>query len=363
MKFYQIDIPKNVQKVFWLGLAIRLIVICFGAEATDFKFYRLPIAECIASGNWLYCDCVYNHTPFYPYLAAFMFILANGNEFLQLFLINLPLAIGDALIVLVIFVLLVKVRKEEISYKTSLFYAISPIAITEVAISHWDGFTSMFLLLALISIADGKIKMAGVWTGLGALLKQFPVVIILIYFLKEKKFGSTIILSIIAGSIVLLAFAPFIANCVTTFIDGLLGHPLWIGAASEKVGIGTIKNVFEHIGMPYPKVVWAILFVTLLVLPSIKTNKNNYLYFAGILLTTLAFFTFATHRQLVIWCLPFLIMFLVEKKNYIPMYILIVGYAIRIIKPDWYFGLIFLGVGVWYYVAFYREIVARRFQS
>lgn len=360
MKIQQIDIPKKLQNIFWLGLAARLVGICFGAKATDFEFYRLPIAECIASGSWLYCDCVYNHTPFYPYLSGLMFLLASGNEFLQLFLINLPLAVGDSIIVLVFFVLLVKLEKEKIAFTAAVIYAFNPISLIEVSISHWDGFTSLFLLLALISIADGKTKIAGIWAGLGVLLKQFPIVIIPIYFLKEKKFGSTTILSLIIAAIVLAAFAPFLFNCPGTFFQGLTGHPLWVGAASEKVGIGTIKNVFDHFGVGFPKLVWLVLFLFLLVLPSLKTNRNNYIYFAGIILVTLAFFTFVTHRQLIVWCLPFLIMLTLEKKSWDPFYLLFAGYVIRILKPDWYFGFVHLGVGVWFYIAFYRELVARR---
>lgn len=357
----EVGLPNKLKKVFWFGLAARLIAICLGWKAADFVFYRLPIAECIALGNWLYCDCAYNHTPFYPYLSSLMYLLANGNVFLQLFLINLPLAIGDSLVILALFVLLIKLKKEDIAYKAALIYAFNPISLIEVGVSHWDGFTSLFLILALISIQDGKTKLAGLWAGLGVLLKQFPIVIIPIYFLKEKKFGATIILSLIALAVVIAAFIPFLLNCPETFFQGLTGHPLWVGAASESVGIGTVKNVFDHLGLASPKLIWAVLFLILLVLPSLKTNKNNYIYFAGILLVTLAFFTFVTHRQLVIWCLPFLIMILVEKKNYIPMYVLFLGYAIRIIKPDWYFGLVYLGVGVWFYIAFYKEILVRRF--
>ncbi len=357
----KVDIPDKLKKVFWFGLAARLTAICFGGEATDFVFFRLPIAECIASGSLLYCDCVYNHTPFYPYLSAIMFLLANGNAFLQLFLVNLPLAIGDSLVVLFLYVLLSKIGKEKIAYLAALIYAFNPISLIEVGISHWDGFTSMFLLVALICIEDGLIKSAGLWAGLGVLLKQFPIVIIPIYFLKQKNFGSTVILSLILVGVVFAAFAPFLINCPETFFQGIIGHPLWIGSASEKVGIGTIKNIFDHLGLAYPKLIWAILFLLLLILPSLKTNKNNYIYYAGILLVTLAFFTFVTHRQLIIWCLPFLIMIILEKKTYIPFYVLILGYAIRLIKPDWYFGFVHLGVGFWFYVTFYREIIAKRF--
>ena len=67
-----------------------------------------------------------------------------------------------------------------------------------------------------------------------------------------------------------------------------------------------------------------------------------------------------THRQLIVWALPFFITITLDRIAYIPFLLICVGYAIRIIKPDWYFGLIHLGVGVWYYVAFYQELIRNR---
>lgn len=75
-------------------------------------------------------------------------------------------------------------------------------------------------------------------------------------------------------------------------------------------------------------------------------------------MVTLAFFTFVTHRQLLVWCMPFVILITLDRKAFIPFALLFVGYAIRIIKPDWYFGFIHLGVGVWYYQALYKKMIS-----
>jgi len=238
-----------------------------------------------------------------------------------------------------------------------MIYALNPISFIEVGISHWDGFTLLFLMLGLLAIEKDQPFKVGLWTGLGFLLKQFPLGLFPVFLLKTKSIKSTFFMGLAALAVILTMFLPFILNCPGTFFENLLNHPLWTGSASEEVGIGTIKNLFDHLGMPYAKVVWGVLFLVLLGFPSLKANKHNYIYYAGILMVTLAFFTFVTHRQLLVWCMPFVILITLERKAYIPFALLFVGYAIRIIKPDWYFGLIHLGVGVWYYVAMFKRLV------
>jgi len=354
------QVPKKLVYLWIIGLALRLIFINLatiipGLVIADYVYYRLPIAQCILSEGWLYCDCTYNHTPFYPYLSAVMLWLAGDVEALQVFLINLPLGIGDALVPVAIFFLFRTLKNEKLAFLSSAFYALNPISLIEVGISHWDGFTLLFLLLGLIAIKNDQPLKLGVWTGMGFALKQFPLALFLIYFLKTRDFKSTFLMGIVFSGVVLLFFLPFILECSTTVFDNLLNHPLWKGKAS--VGTGTFKNVLEQLNIPNAKIVWAIIFIPLLVLPTLKVSNKNYLYYTGILMVTLAFFTYVTHRQLLIWCMPFLILITLERRSYIPFILVCIGYAIRIIKPEWYFGLVHLGVGVWYYIALYKKLI------
>lgn len=362
-KFLDIEIPKKLIYLWFAGALLRLITINLASFAPelvpDFVYYRLPTAECILSEGWLYCDCRYNHTPFYPYLASFMLWMAGDVPFLQIFLIHLPLALGDALVPIVIFLLFRSVTNEKLAFMCSAIYALNPIALIEVAISHWDGFTLLFLMLGLLAMERSQPFNVGIFTGLGFLLKQFPLGLFPVLLLKTRSVKSTFRMGVAATLVILTILLPFLLSCPTTFFENLLNHPLWRGDASEKVGIGTIKNVFDHIGMPYPKIIWGVLFVSLVGIPSIKANKVNYVYYAGILMVTLAFFTYVTHRQLLVWCMPFIILITIEKKAYIPFILLFAGYVIRIIKPDWYFGLIHLGVGVWYYLALYQGMAGK----
>lgn len=351
------DIPKKLLYFWFAGLIARLIAINFAGLAPDFIGYRLPIAQCITTDIWLYCECTYNHTPFYPYLSAALFLLAGSSEFFQVFLINLPLALGDAFVPVVIYLLFCRVKDAKFAFKLSAIYALNPISLIEVGISHWDGFTLMFFMLGLLAMEKKENVKVGLWTGLGFLLKQFPLGLLPVFLLKTKSIKSTFIVGLVTAAVILGAFVPFILHCPETFVDNLLSHPLWKGAASEEVGIGTLKNVFDHLNVPQPKLVWGALFLFLLGFPSLKASHKNYIYYAGILMVTLAFFTFVTHRQLLVWCMPFIILITLERKAYIPFVLFFVGYAIRIAKPDWYFGLLHLGVGVWYYIALYQKMI------
>ncbi len=351
-------VPRQFKTYFWVGVFLRIAATFFSGTAPDYVGYRLPIAECISSGQWLYCDCSYNHTPFYPYLSALMNLLSGGNALLQSVLITLPLALGDALVPIAIYFLLINFRDQQFALKAGAIYALNPLSIIEVGIAHWDGFTTLFLLISLIYLHHEKTVKSGVAAGLGVLLKQFPLAVVLISFARDRDFKKAFLLGITTIALVVIGFLPFLLKCPDTFFTNLMGHPLWRGVASVGVDIGTIKSLVLNLGIPHGKVIWLVLFVTLLAVPFFKTNSDNYFYYAGLVLVTLAYFTFVTHRQLIVWAMPFLITITLDKKAYVPFLLIFVAYAIRIIKPHWAFGFIHLGVGVWYYVAFYRALTS-----
>ncbi len=284
--------------------------------------------------------------------------LAPDVAFLKSMFINLPLAIGDALIPVAIYLLLRKYGKESLGITASLFYALNPLPILEVGLSHWDGFTTLCLLGSLYYLHDSKIRMVGIFAGVGTLLKQFPLGILLVVLTKERSFYKAFLAGVITVGVVVLGFLPFLINCPETFVDNILNHPLWKGTSSIKVGIGTIKDVFRVFEVPYPKVIWLVLFIVLIGFPSLKANEKNYFYFTGLLMITLAYFTFVTHRQLIVWALPFITVYCVDKKTLWALGVVLLGYVIRILKPEWYFGLIHLGIGVWFYWKFYQEMIA-----
>ncbi len=358
-----IDLPDKVLWIWGAGFIARLISSSFAVSAHDYVKNRLPISDCITtSGQWLYCDCRSDHTPLYPYLTALMNWLSPDVAVIKAMMINLPLTIGDALIPVAIFLLLKRYGKESLGITASLFYALNPLPIIEVGLSHWDGITTLCLLASLIYMHDNKLKIAGVFAGLGTLLKQFPLAILLVALTKEG-FRRAFVMGLVTVVVILLGFLPFLLNCPETFIDNIFNHPLWKGTSSVKVGIGTIKDVFRVVSMPYPKLVWLILFAALVGIPAFRSNKNNYFFYTGLIMVTLAYFTYVTHRQLIVWALPFMTILCVDKKTLWALGVVLLGYAIRILKPDWYFGLIHLGIGGWFYWQFLKEMLVNQYET
>lgn len=89
-------------------------------------------------------------------------------------------------------------------------------------------------------------------------------------------------------------------------------------------------------------------------------NRASLFELTGIVMVVLAYVSYSTHRQLVVWALPFMIVFSVERKVPSPLVFVFVGYAIRLVKPAWYLGLVHLAAGAWYYAAMIDAIAAKR---
>jgi uncharacterized membrane protein len=351
-------LPTRLYAVFGIGLFARVVAGAASGGAYDYWKHRLPTASCLDGGGLLYCDCACNHTPLYPYASALMFRLSPDISWIRALLLTLPAAIGDALIAIALFLLLKRLGKERIAVPAAVIYALNPISIYEIRLAHWDGLTTLALLASLYALASGKLERSGVLIGLGALLKQFPLALLPIAALKQRDVRAIARMTALSALVVAIGFSPFLLACPTRVLESLSSHPLWNGNAPSGVGIGTIRQLFEQLGVPQPKLVWALAFSVLLGLPALKANEKTYFVFTSLVMVVLAYFTYATHRQLVVWALPFMIVASLERRAFFPLVLVAAGYAVRLVKPDWYFGLIHLVAGGWYYVALSGALAA-----
>jgi hypothetical protein len=131
---------------------------------------------------------------------------------------------------------------------------------------------------------------------------------------------------------------------------------LWQGEAPSGVGVGTVKQVFEKLGVPQPVLVWFVMFLVLLGFVAVRAKRSSYVELTGMVMVVLAYFTYATHRQLVVWALPFMIVFSLQRKAFWPLALVVAGYFIRLLKPAWYFGFVHLFAGAWYLVLMTRAV-------
>jgi len=255
------------------------------------------------------------------------------------------------LVSIVLFSLLRRFGREHLGFAAAALYAFNPISVYEIRLAHWDGLTVLTVLLGLSALTAGGALKAGAAVGLGALLKQFPLALLPIAALKERNARKLVTTTLGAGAIVTLGFLPFLLGCPKTMLESLASHPLWNGEAPRGVGVGTVQQVFSELGVPHPKLVWFAGFFALLAPAVLRARRSSHFELTGLVLVVFAYFTYATHRQLVVWALPFLIVFSLERRTFWPLALVVLGYAIRVVKPPWYFGLVHLFAGAWYYAA------------
>lgn len=358
------DTPERILKiviVVWsIGFLLRLLISFTNQGYTDYADFRLPIARSLAEGELLYRDVPYNHMPVYPYLSAFMYLISPDDPVITSAFIRFPMVLFDSLVPLGIVMLMRSLHQVRIGIWASVIYALNPISIYEIGLSHWDGMASFFVIAGLAAIINDRMERTGFLAGLGFTIKQFPLVILLfgtLYTRNIKKIGRMILFSAVITAIII---GPFLVLCPIDFLDGILGHSVHSGTGSQKVLVGTVAGVFENIGVPYGKPIWAVLFTVALIVPMFRVKPHNIVSFAGLTFVMLSIFFYVTHRQMIVWLLPFVFILVAKdwRISLVPALLLGLGYLIRVIKPDWYWGIVILISGVWFYIIYYWRLTS-----
>ena len=349
---------RTVYIIWILGFIFRFIASLTHQEYIDYAEFRLPIAKALAGGDLLYRDYPYNHMPIYPYISGFMYTISPKEPVILSMFIRLPMTIADSLVPFAIYLLLKSMNQERIGQWASMIYAINPISIYEIALSHWDGMAVLFALLGLTAIIKNKMEVAGVFAAIGFMVKQFPLAIILVGILHTKNLKRSLRMIISSVFVILLILGPFLIICPTDFINGIFSHKVYLGTEGEGIIVGSVASIFQYLPEPWGRVLWGILFGLALLIPMLKVRQENILQFTGLLFVLLSIFVYVTHRQMIVWCLPFLFILLVQKwdRAWIPVLLLGIGYWIRLIKPPFYFGIIVLIAGIWLYYLFYQDL-------
>ena len=131
------------------------------------------------------------------------------------------------------------------------------------------------MLLGLYALAAGSSAKSGVLAGVGALLKQFPLALVGIAALAHRKLRASLSMAGAAGGVAALGVLPFLVACPERLLQSLASHPLWNGSAPRGVGVGTLRQVLTELGVPQPKLVWALAFSLLLVIGAARARPRN----------------------------------------------------------------------------------------
>ncbi len=274
-----------------VALSIRLLYATFGMTDThDWNMFRLPIAERISQGEMLYRDIPYNHMPIYPYYTGLAYYIFGDSYVALMF----PAILGDALIAPLLYVLTK-------NHWIAALYVVSAVSIQECGSAHWDGLTTLFLLLAISYDDDLRFS---IFTAVGICLKQFPAFALVRVLLGWKEVRKLVYTALITLAIV----GVFLICCPREFIDGITGHPVYAGEGTERTLMGSMAWF-----VPYWA--WAIIFITMLVISLLTFRASNYRNTVGILVFLATFMMFVTHKHTEIAFIPFTLL-LIQRSRY-----------------------------------------------
>jgi len=260
--------------------------------------------------------------------------------------VKIPMIISDLAIGYFIYSMLKGFgRSEDDSRLGVALYVLNPFTIIISAVwGMFDAIPTMLSLMALSTFLRKKRFMAGILMGLGILFKIYPILLIPIFIIYEKRqerLNAKNMLRFLVPtlSIPLLASIPFIAWDSRGFILSLMHHANPSGWMSYWF---PLSHLF-YVAKKYSAVIF-ILFFILLYIKILKSNSefkvNMRLPFTMSLLVMLCFFITSpkVNSQYVVWLLPLIIIDLIcyrKRFNLVIFYAMIVSvtFAVLALMP------------------------------
>ena len=250
--------------------------------------------------------------------------VTNPNIFIYLLALKLPYLAIDVLIAYLLF----KYFDDKILGKKAFtIWLFNPFTIVLFYIfSNVDILSVFFVLLSLLFVKKKNYGMSGVFLGIAAGFKLYPL--LLLPFLMLKKESNLDRLKIIAGSLITLIFIvlPFFGN---EFVSSTLITGLSTRIFSPGLPIG-----FEETIIP------GLLGITMLFVWAYFSKKRNMLHLWTAVLTLIFAFSHF-HIAWIAWVAPFaVILFVKNPKLGLPMFFAsILAFMIPILYQDRYMSI------------------------
>jgi 4-amino-4-deoxy-L-arabinose transferase-like glycosyltransferase len=343
-KFLTVEFwEKNLKWVWLIGLFARICATPFNLHVIDYEIFRLPIAKRIASGTAPYIpfkatdSTINNHMPIYPFISALMYLIASpiGNDYITGIAIKLPLAIGDALIPIMLYKLGKRLGRSREGVLSSVIYALNPMTMQEISYAHWDGLANLSILIALYCLLQDKPYLVGLSVGVGFFLKQYPLFVfaaVWLYWRVEwlKLFKVGISFLGFGATLLLMVLVPYGISPKLMY-ESITFHPIYQGETQHDVGVikrpggiaQMIIDVFQFIfGGSYDMWanIWLVLLALVILAPMIlylfNSIEENIVDVITIHSLLLGVFYIAIHDQFLMWPLPWVTMWAVRKRKH-----------------------------------------------
>ncbi|MFX1578942.1 MAG: glycosyltransferase family 87 protein [Promethearchaeota archaeon] len=219
---YTVDGPliKNetyLVALMFFALIIRILFLGKTHEISLDPLWYLDFGRFMHLGAVPYTGFYFPYPPVFAYFIYIITTLYQGVQGFRLLSILLDLSV---------LVALWKIVKQEISLKwastASIAYAFLPISIIESGWSgHFEPLVSILILVSLLFLTKQKWSISGVFLGLAAATKMYPLVIFPILFTYIKEWKNRIWYTIGFVLSVFLAFVPIFVLANSANLSGM----------------------------------------------------------------------------------------------------------------------------------------------
>ena len=254
------------------------------------SFFYLPFSSLIKQTGELFMNrdwVTSQNVPFIPLLSLY----------------KLPMILADLAMLWLLPRFFVKQKNKKLA---QLLWAFNPVAIFVSSImGQVDMVITLFLTLSLYFFKNKKSLLAIVFISLSALIKPIGLILIpliLIPSFQNKKYFQTIGLGLVGVGTYLLGILPFIGSASYRY------YALF----AEQINKSTYAGISIASGHDVP--FFFIVYVYILFLFWSK-KISLWTAFGTAILSSLAFTHF--HPQWLVWLTPWLIIYSIEKKNYL----------------------------------------------
>jgi hypothetical protein len=222
---------KNLSIIILAGLLIRLLTAFTVYGAADMGAWRL-FADFISKGNILelYAAVKPNYSPLIPLISYFTLLISNFTGLPFWGLIKIPSIMADCACAALIYLCFLKWgRPERTALKAALLFCLNPVSIMVTSVhGQFDPFVIFFCLLAWFfhefKNSRGDVRLSALFLGIAALAKNYPVILLPLFLLKEEKTKDRLTYAAITAAPTLLFLLPFMAATPQAVLDNVVNY-------------------------------------------------------------------------------------------------------------------------------------------
>ncbi|MEM0079657.1 MAG: hypothetical protein QXR78_02835 [Nitrososphaerota archaeon] len=213
---------------------------------------------------------------FYAYPPAWLYWLIisalvnmfSENIYLTIFITKLPIILSDISVGILLYRIALKLGfHERTALLVCMLWLFNPTVFFISSIwGMFDSMATLFMLLGLLNIIDGRYGRAGFYIGAGASIKILPALLIpptIIFLIKDKKCNireiikNLVLIPAVVFSVISL---PFLGTPIQ-YLKHILQHTESIGSFTYWVALSTIINI--SIFWPIPMIIYSVALLIL----------------------------------------------------------------------------------------------------